>query len=1482
MVDRPSNEPALDRRLPFSITRIQSGQRMWSDPVVPATNRLKLTRQQHHAFALAHFPRYSSQEIASDRTAISPIATAVCRDIPLRLLPSALTTHYRNGEAHPIAHSGSAGHLGRHYNGNVISSIHDLDLYEDDPHGYDAYVTHSVPRLMRQAPKLLSLDDYNLISLGYKPVMARKLPWVTVVGVALTASNVFSGVIPLYGLALANGGPAWATWSFLVIGLMSTAVTLCLSELASAYPTTAGVHHWAYQLGSAKRRAYLSWMVGWLTIVSAASLTPATLVMFHLGVLFAWQTINLMPIRPIGYLSIISGVFVVALAVALISVMLSLTGIESSMGQVPFTAVLNYSGSSSPVYAALSSTLMGSFVFCPQDTIIRMTEESRRPERALPKLMVGSTVSSLLIGLPLVIALNYGIIKTLRGLLDESVPGIKIILSTMGDSTGTVFVAFVLTAIFFTGLMRLSIATRTIYSFARDGGVPHSSYWNHLHPRRKIPQRVSWLVTIASMCCIFPFFWGNSVAFQWISSLGCIATNISFVVPLYMRLTREGSLHFIPGDFTLGRFSKSLHILSIIWLLFLSLILMFPSTIPVTKNNFNYAPVVLVILIIIFSVSWFKARTDFTGGAKDISRASHHMPARRLLEDIYPRKSPSHSQLIPGLVRAPGSLPLFHEPPSEETIQRFKSLNKKARNGISANGPNKILPEQVTFPRLGHPTSLTPPRRDPTTSSSSCKKQQHQGQTPAGGGGTASRSNQRDQPRGQAPNLTMNATTSVQSHPDSILGIPFSESPEMMPQELTVQNSSSSSSLSPTPSPPPALSSTHARATRGSQSPVSSAAASSGLFLTRPFGLITTTTDAIVPKISIAPPTTNSSAIESAGAMPRHESPLTQKTIAARVAAVTAGPGDGRVVMVSSQQPITLETSSHSLSAIDSIFKLGQGLSNIITSGKNKIIANMNTSPGNNNRHRTGKNRVPTPYPSSLVDPTDDYAVSEYAISMMDDSRPPKLVLKLSPPSPPLHHLHQGVGRSGGNGCGGNRYSIEGIANNTNITLAALPCISQFPTLDGYPLIKSPSTMDFGVDVPGGDTTTSDGAGNRRPSNTTTIRPMMLPLSLTPTIQAISPAYTHTLSLNDDNDDDGDFEGQLAKDEFYENEHHRDNAVISISNNRPNSLFPISGAGVSVSGNGLFRLPNRDIRASSTLSLGLIPSGENNNGGGMIRSSSLLTHSTGPAATPTAVMAPASPNYHQQDHKQPTIHHQSSYTERYDPIERLLFLKAQQQISTTSNNLTSQQQLESAINPALQFFQRTQTVANWAQEQSRIQEKRTRHYARTRALKELRKQDPTATLSARSSSGSSFSDFSSLSSFSTSTSSSASASGASASKFVPQSPQQHRHQQQPSIQSRTTSPPSSSSNLREKLIINANFDEGKMLSSPRHFTSSKRSVIDSMMMEDIQLKQPTRLEMLIQEEDEDEEEETELCIDTNDFLSPSMEIESLGAGVGRL
>ncbi|KAF9430123.1 hypothetical protein BGZ94_008229 [Podila epigama] len=378
--------------------------------------------------------------------------------------------HYRGGGP-PLHNFESTNKLNSniiHDNNNI--SIH--DLYEDDHHALEAHTTVSPPwRLIQQPPKLLTLDDYNLISLGYKPVMSRSLPWVSLTGITISACNALGGILPLYGFALTNGGPAWATWSFLVMGGMSIVVSLCLAELASAYPTTAGVHHWVYQLGSSKRRAYLTWMVGWISIVSsvtvAASMafyfasvlgqlllsvhqvasTPAMLVMFHLGIILVWQTINLLPVRSIGVLSTASGI-----AVALISVMLSLGGVNASTAHVPFTAFLNYSGSSNAVYAALSSALMSAFVFCPQDSVIRLAEESRRPERVIPWMITGSTLLNLFFGFPLILALNYAVVKPIKGLLDEQVPGVKVVIETLGNHAAVTFISLVLVAISFAGL----------------------------------------------------------------------------------------------------------------------------------------------------------------------------------------------------------------------------------------------------------------------------------------------------------------------------------------------------------------------------------------------------------------------------------------------------------------------------------------------------------------------------------------------------------------------------------------------------------------------------------------------------------------------------------------------------------------------------------------------------------------------------------------------------------------------------------------------------------------------------------------------------------------------------------------------------------------------------------------------------------------------------------------------------------------------
>ncbi|KAF9579491.1 hypothetical protein BGW38_004233 [Lunasporangiospora selenospora] len=739
---------------------------------------------------------------------------------------------------------------------------------------------HSIPepaQTEQSAPTFLTLDDYNLVSLGYKPVLPRELRWTTLAGITITSSNVLCGIVAVYGIPLTSGGPAWATWSFLGIGLMSLIVSLCLAELVSAYPTTAGVHHWVYQLGSLQNRPFLTWIVGWITIAGSVATassvsfyfasilgqvlnsihriehTPGMLVMLHLGILSLWQLVNLLPTRGLGHMSTLSAIFAIFVTFSLVVLLLTNISIEPKHVLAPFTTVLNYSGSKSAIYASLSSCLMAAFVFCPQDNVIRLSEESLHPEQSMPWMLIGSTVFSLLIGFPLVIALNYASLVPMQGLLDEYVPAVRIILTVLGRQVGLVFMSCLLFVIFFSGMNRLSMACRVAYAFSRDGGLPKSSHWNHLHKQRRAPERVSWLVTVACMSGIFPYYWGNINAFHWIANLACVASNLSFVIPLWIRLTPEGVSHHVPGPFALRpRLSRVLHVLSIIWLLFVSIVLMFPSSIPLQARDFNYAPVALAGVLILASVAWWcKAKYGFTGGAMEKSRAVHRVPDH--LREARDR-SRRHSPPFLGSPRNPPPHP------REAMVTPLTTI-------FSASDSGKLYaprhPTQSNYSNNRYRHRQHDPSRvgniDDSRLPSTCEALHDSSQSPcAGTVGSNECAGENDtysyfRERSQSA-ITIPSYASYES-PD-IPGIPLSDSSEIVPRDLS-NNDRTSSILE---SPPSVQSSTgehnEPKDLRGDSR------LSTGRFLApSPDSLLVAYGGANrrIPEITIAPPTTASS-----------------------------------------------------------------------------------------------------------------------------------------------------------------------------------------------------------------------------------------------------------------------------------------------------------------------------------------------------------------------------------------------------------------------------------------------------------------------------------------------------------------------------------------------------------------------------------------------------------------------------------------------
>ena len=84
-------------------------------------------------------------------------------------------------------------------------------------------------------------------------------------------SNFFS----LFAGGLANGGYAGTFWGFLLVWLGTLAAFTTMGELASMAPTAGGQYHWTAMLAPRSINRFVSYIVGWLIVLSWQAIVAA-------------------------------------------------------------------------------------------------------------------------------------------------------------------------------------------------------------------------------------------------------------------------------------------------------------------------------------------------------------------------------------------------------------------------------------------------------------------------------------------------------------------------------------------------------------------------------------------------------------------------------------------------------------------------------------------------------------------------------------------------------------------------------------------------------------------------------------------------------------------------------------------------------------------------------------------------------------------------------------------------------------------------------------------------------------------------------------------------------------------------------------------------------------------------------------------------------------------------------------------------------
>jgi amino acid transporter len=179
-------------------------------------------------------------------------------------------------------------------------------------------------------------------------------------------------------------------------------------------------------------------------------------------------------------------------------------------------------------------------------------------------------------------------------------PVLQILIDIFGKDGAIVLFTLVIICVWHCGLFSLTSNSRMMFSFARDGGIPH--FFHKVDARFRAPIRAIWLAAFLAFLLAVPSV-GSAVAFSAATSIATIGLYLSYGLPILIGMINpEGFVH---GPFNLKRFSRPVALVACLWIGFITIIFCLPELNPVDSQTLNYTPVAVGIIGFWCLASWF-------------------------------------------------------------------------------------------------------------------------------------------------------------------------------------------------------------------------------------------------------------------------------------------------------------------------------------------------------------------------------------------------------------------------------------------------------------------------------------------------------------------------------------------------------------------------------------------------------------------------------------------------------------------------------------------------------------------------------------------------------------------------------------------------------------------------------------------------------------------------------------------------------------
>jgi len=477
-------------------------------------------------------------------------------------------------------------------------------------------------------------DDEEMAYYGKRQQLKRNFGFLSIAGFVCSLLSTWEGMFAVFLLGFQNGGPAGLIYGYIFCFIGTLMVVASLAEMASMMPLSGGQYHWVSILAPASSAKFLSYITGWLTVIGwqagqasvafiSAQMIQGMIVLNHpdytptrwqgtlifYGVIAFIVFINTYLAR---WLPKIGGLVLCVHILGFFAILIPLVYLapHGSAHEV-FTTFINGGGWATNGLSFFVGLTTSVFSFLGADSACHMAEEIHNASTIVPWAMISTVMLNGVMGFGMLIALLFCL-----GDIDDALtsptgfPFIEIFRQATNSNAGTtVMTVLIMCLMIAAAIGIMATASRLLWSFSRDNGVPFSNYISRVHTKTALPL-YSILTSTSISILVALINIGSTAAFNAIVSVNVAAFFLSYMIPIVLLLHKrlrndpvKDNIHW--GPWKMGPIvGPIVNVGAMIYTLITMFFSFFPSVEEVTPVTMNWSCLIFGAAVM-FSIGFY-------------------------------------------------------------------------------------------------------------------------------------------------------------------------------------------------------------------------------------------------------------------------------------------------------------------------------------------------------------------------------------------------------------------------------------------------------------------------------------------------------------------------------------------------------------------------------------------------------------------------------------------------------------------------------------------------------------------------------------------------------------------------------------------------------------------------------------------------------------------------------------------------------------